>query len=178
VNSKYLDHRILACLSHPILVIDRNYNIVDANDSSSTHFNLSIVRILGQLCYKVTHKSDTPCWELPDISCPVKTAFETQVRAQAIHKHFVKNELIVEEIVATPLDDDGNYVLEEFRDITELLGLIEGMLRICSSCRRVCNDKGDWHQVENYIRDHTGADFSHTLCPECLRKLYPKLQRS
>jgi len=109
-------------------VIDRNYNIVDANDSSSTHFNLSIVRILGQLCYKVTHKSDTPCWELPDISCPVKTAFETQVRAQAIHKHFVKNELIVEEIVATPLDDDGNYVLEEFRDITELLGLIEGMI--------------------------------------------------
>lgn len=44
---------------------------------------------------------------------------------------------------------------------------------ICASCKKIRDDKGYWEQVEVYIRDHSEAEFSHGLCPECMKKLYP-----
>jgi hypothetical protein len=52
---------------------------------------------------------------------------------------------------------------------------LSGLLPMCSSCKNVRNDKGYWQQVEQYIADHTGATFSHGICPSCLRKLYPEV---
>lgn len=49
---------------------------------------------------------------------------------------------------------------------------LSGLLPICSSCKKIRDDKGYWHQVEMYIRDHSEADFSHSICPECAEKLY------
>lgn len=51
---------------------------------------------------------------------------------------------------------------------------LSGLLPICSSCKKIRDDNGYWNQIENYIRDHSEADFSHSLCPECAKKLYPK----
>jgi len=50
---------------------------------------------------------------------------------------------------------------------------LSGMLPICSSCKKIRDDKGYWNQVESYIRDHSEAEFSHGICPDCMRKLYP-----
>lgn len=50
---------------------------------------------------------------------------------------------------------------------------LEGILPICASCKRIRDGEGRWHQVEVYVRDHTDADFSHGLCPDCAQKLYP-----
>lgn len=47
------------------------------------------------------------------------------------------------------------------------------MLPICSSCKKIRNDSGYWEQIESYIRDHAGTEFSHSLCPDCLARLYP-----
>lgn len=57
--------------------------------------------------------------------------------------------------------------------ITEIRTL-RGILPICSNCKRVRNDAGAWEQVEVYVRKHTHAEFSHDICPECEKKLYPK----
>ena len=46
------------------------------------------------------------------------------------------------------------------------------MLPICSHCKKIRDDKGYWQQVEAYIHDHSGAEFSHGICPECSRKYY------
>jgi len=51
---------------------------------------------------------------------------------------------------------------------------LSGLLPICASCKNIRNDKGYWEQMEIYIRDHSEADFSHGICPECMAKLYPK----
>lgn len=51
---------------------------------------------------------------------------------------------------------------------------LHGILPICSSCKKIRDDKGAWHQMEVYIRDHTNADFSHGLCADCAQKLYSK----
>jgi hypothetical protein len=52
---------------------------------------------------------------------------------------------------------------------------LKGILPICASCKKIRDDKGYWHQVEMYVSTHTNAEFSHGLCPECIRNLYPDL---
>ncbi len=45
---------------------------------------------------------------------------------------------------------------------------------ICASCKKIRDDQGYWQQVEVYIRDHSDAEFSHGICPDCMAELYPK----
>lgn len=52
---------------------------------------------------------------------------------------------------------------------------LSGLLPICASCKKIRDDKGYWRQIESYIRDHSEADFSHGICPDCARRLYPDL---
>ncbi|MFH1059761.1 MAG: hypothetical protein V1797_13935 [Pseudomonadota bacterium] len=52
---------------------------------------------------------------------------------------------------------------------------LSGLLPICSSCKRIRDDQGYWHQVEAYVRDHSEADFTHGICPDCVRRLYPEV---
>lgn len=56
-----------------------------------------------------------------------------------------------------------------FNEIRQL----KGILPICASCKKIRDDKGYWQQVEEYVRDRTDAEFSHSLCPECSELLYP-----
>jgi len=51
------------------------------------------------------------------------------------------------------------------------------LIPICSSCKKILNDKGYWEQMELYIRDHSEADFSHGICPECAEELYPEFYK-
>jgi PAS domain S-box-containing protein len=51
---------------------------------------------------------------------------------------------------------------------------LKGLVPICPSCKKIRDDQGFWHQVETYIRDHSEAEFSHNICPECMKKLYPE----
>ncbi|MCE5248668.1 hypothetical protein LLG96_00460 [bacterium] len=53
--------------------------------------------------------------------------------------------------------------------------VLSGLIPICASCKKIRDDKGYWTQIESYIRDHSEADFSHGICPECRKKLYPEL---
>jgi hypothetical protein len=46
---------------------------------------------------------------------------------------------------------------------------------ICSNCKKIRDDKGFWSQVEKYVSDHTEAEFSHGICPDCTIELYPEL---
>ncbi|MCP4351785.1 MAG: response regulator [Desulfobacterales bacterium] len=52
---------------------------------------------------------------------------------------------------------------------------LNGLLPICASCKKIRNDKGYWEQVETYIENHTDVRFSHGVCPDCSRRLYPEL---
>ncbi len=52
---------------------------------------------------------------------------------------------------------------------------LEGLIPICSECKRIRDDDGYWQEVEAYVRTRTPAEFTHGLCPECARRLYPEL---
>jgi len=59
--------------------------------------------------------------------------------------------------------------LQEVRSNVQTL---HGLLPICAACKNVRNDRGYWEQIEKYLGDHTQAEFTHGICPECTRKLY------
>ncbi len=50
---------------------------------------------------------------------------------------------------------------------------LSGLFPICASCKKIRDDQGYWNQIEEYIRDHSEAEFTHSICPECTNKLYP-----
>jgi PAS domain S-box-containing protein len=52
--------------------------------------------------------------------------------------------------------------------------MLKGLLPICASCKKIRDDRGTWQIMEKYIQDHSEAKFSHGICPECMRKLYPE----
>lgn len=52
--------------------------------------------------------------------------------------------------------------------------ILSGLLPICASCKKIRDEKGAWEQMERYIHSHSEADFSHGICPDCMRKLYPE----
>jgi hypothetical protein len=67
-------------------------------------------------------------------------------------------------------------IILELQDALSEIRKLRGIIPICSSCKKVRDDKGYWNQIESYIRDHSEADFSHSICPECAKKLYQDLK--
>jgi len=52
---------------------------------------------------------------------------------------------------------------------------LAGILAICSECKKIRNEANAWQPIERYVREHSQATFSHSLCPDCVKKLYPDL---
>lgn len=53
--------------------------------------------------------------------------------------------------------------------------ILKGFLPICAKCKKIRDDKGYWSRIESYIRKNSEADFTHSLCPECAKRLYPHI---
>jgi DNA-binding response OmpR family regulator len=64
----------------------------------------------------------------------------------------------------------------ELRQALDQIRTLRGIIPICANCKNIRDDKGYWNQVEAYVRDHSEAEFTHSICPKCARKLYPELQ--
>ncbi len=65
--------------------------------------------------------------------------------------------------------------IEELRAALSEVKTLSGYLPICASCKKIRDDKGYWSALERYIEERSDALFSHGICPDCVRKLYPKL---
>lgn len=188
-----IDYRskIFDIMRQPILLIDPHYSIVDVNSAACISMNLARDEVVGQPCFKVTHRTERPCW-LEKMSCPVQFVLKHQKQTSAIHKHFLAGKIVFEEIVASPLfNNEGEikFVIKELRDVTELINLKEiseyleneirtlrGILPICVSCKKIRDNKGYWQEVEVYIRDHTDANFSHSYCPDCAERAMQEIR--
>ena len=62
---------------------------------------------------------------------------------------------------------------EELQRTLREVKVLRGLIPICASCKKIRNDGGFWQQLEEYIGEHSEAEFSHGLCQPCLKKLYP-----
>ena len=67
-------------------------------------------------------------------------------------------------------------LIEELKEALRRVKTLNGLLPICASCKKIRNDCGYWEQVETYIRSRSNAEFTHGICPDCVRSLYPEYQ--
>lgn len=70
---------------------------------------------------------------------------------------------------------EREHLLAELRAALTEVKTLTGLIPICANCKKVRDDQGYWDQVESYISARTTASFSHGICPECAKKLYPEI---
>jgi uncharacterized PurR-regulated membrane protein YhhQ (DUF165 family) len=72
-------------------------------------------------------------------------------------------------------EEERDKVIRELQKAMAEVKTLRGFLPICSHCKKIRDDKGYWNQIESYLRDHSEAEFSHSICPDCRKKYYPDL---
>jgi DNA-binding response OmpR family regulator len=71
---------------------------------------------------------------------------------------------------------ERDQLIVELKNALEKVKKLNGLLPICMHCKSIRDDKGYWRQIENYIQDHSEAEFTHSICQKCARKLYPGIE--
>lgn len=118
-------YSIINSLDDQLMVIDRDYRIIEVNDTVLTNLNMTKQEILGEFCYRISHNSSEPCSTSRHL-CPINSVWETGKPAKTTHiheqqvnrakeKHFV-------DIIASPIKDERGSVVavvETIRDVTE-----------------------------------------------------------
>ena len=73
------------------------------------------------------------------------------------------------------LEADRERLIVELREALGRVKVLRGLLPICSCCKMVRNDGGDWESIETYVTHHSEAEFTHGLCPACLQRYYAEM---
>ncbi|MFC1591874.1 PAS domain-containing protein [Thermodesulfobacteriota bacterium] len=185
---------IIASLAHPFYIINaKDYTIALANPAAR---QMGVTE--GTTCHRATHRQDRPCTS-KEHPCPLIEVVNNKESITVEHVHYDKegNARTVE-VHGHPLfDEEGNVVqmieytadiedrklaeaerekiIAELKNALAEVKALSGLLPICAACKKIRDDKGYWNQIESYIRDHSEADFSHSICPECAKKIYPDI---
>ena len=72
-------------------------------------------------------------------------------------------------------EEEKDALIDELRKAIDEVKTLRGIIPICASCKKIRDGEGFWQQVEDYIGSHSDAVFSHGICQECEKKLYPDL---
>jgi hypothetical protein len=95
---------------------------------------------------------------------------------QHLKESEAENARLVEEIAALKhRERDQEDTIRDLLCAFSGIKLLYGLIPICSGCKKIRDDTGSWNILESYIRTHSEAEFTHGLCPECERQLYPQL---
>jgi PAS domain S-box-containing protein len=180
---------VLDTIQAGIVVIDpENHTIVGVNAAAGKMFGAPREKILGSQCQEYICSAKKGQCPITDLGKNLDNAEHVLLTAEG------KRVPILKTVVSVTLAG-REHLLESFLDITErkraeeererLIGQLQealaevktlsGLLPLCSSCKRIRDDQGYWQQIEAYIRDHSEAEFSHSVCPECAKKLYPEV---
>jgi PAS domain S-box-containing protein len=182
---------IFNSISDYVSIHDRDFRIVRVNRALSALLGKSEEELVGNFCYTVFHNRDST-WP----SCP-------QARLRKEMKPVT--ELVDDERIGMPLlvtcspvhDEDGELIgvvhiarnvtkeqqqlreagalIAELRKTLSWLKGLDGILTICSSCKNIRRQDGDWERIEKFMTDNAGVLFSHGMCPDCFRKLFPEV---
>jgi PAS domain S-box-containing protein len=186
--------QIFASLQDAVIVTDPEGLIVDWNPAATAMYGYSREEMLGQTA-EILNEPDADASLTSRILTAVSQEQSWTGDIRFVRKDGSKG--VSRTIVAPLLDQEGRAtaLMGVNRDITEQMRAsqeredlidqlqealahvktLSGLLPICSSCKRVRDDQGYWHQVESYVRDHSEAEFSHSICPDCATRLYPDL---
>lgn len=179
-----------------IYLVDRDCAYLFVNEKHLSRLGLSIELILGK-----TYGEFHPPEETTEFTGIIERVFreggsvQYEHRSHRDNRYFVrtlspvkgpKGKISAVTVVSKDITEHKNAEEEREKLIAELqnaLGKLEialgevkklsGLLPICASCKKIKDDKGYWEQIERYISNHSEAAFSHGVCPDCAKKLYP-----
>lgn len=176
---------ILECTTDAVCTLDADWRVTYLNQRAAQLTHVVADEVLGR-----DH------WQLwPKFA---GTQFETEYRrvmAQRVTAHFQAFDPMHDlwlEVHACPYDTgiaiffrnvtarrqaeaERERLIQELQEALTQVKTLSGLLPICASCKRIRDEHGTWNQFELYIRDRSNADFSHGICPDCTRRLYPDL---
>lgn len=85
-------------------------------------------------------------------------------------------ELENEVVERTRYAQERDRVIADLQDAQRRIKTLTGLLPICASCKKIRNTEGRWEKLESYIHQHSEANFTHSICPDCVKRLYPDLK--
>jgi PAS domain-containing protein len=90
---------------------------------------------------------------------------------------FAKGAIITSQDITERVQAERDRIrlIADLRKALDEVETLRGLLPICASCKKIRDDRGYWNTVEDYFTNRNRVDFSHTLCPDCIRTLYPDL---
>ena len=184
---------VIDALPHPFYVIDAETYRLKLANYAAYRFNLPE----NMTCHKLSHQSDRPC-SSSDHPCPIEKVKDTGLPVTLEHRHCDAQGTCRDvEVHGFPIFDDKGKIVQMIeycidiserkkadavreqliKDLQKALHEVKdlsGLLPICASCKKIRDDKGYWNNLEKFITEHSGAEFSHSICPDCAQKLYPK----
>jgi hypothetical protein len=72
-------------------------------------------------------------------------------------------------------ENEKEKLIIKLQDALEVVKQMTGLIPICTYCHKIRDDSGYWKHFETYLKEHSDAEFSHGLCPDCTEKFYPEL---
>ena len=99
------------------------------------------------------------------------------VPAGYITKPFEENDLriaIEVGLYRAKLETEREALIKELQEAMSKIKTLSGLIPICAWCKKIRDDKGYWQTVEQYIEEHSQAEFTHGMCPECQKKYMPE----
>jgi DNA-binding NtrC family response regulator len=121
-------------------------------------------------------------YDIEQLMVHVKRALEKQEARETIARHNMELEKINAQLSASnreltneiherkKAEAEKEKLIVELRESLAKIKTLSGLLPICAWCKKIRDDAGYWQQLESYIGKHSGAEFSHSICPECLEK--------
>ena len=100
--------------------------------------------------------------EIGEMARAVEVFKQAQIQLEASHQTLNK------------ISGERAALIRELQQTLEEVKILRGIIPICSICKNIRNDDGYYQELESYIHEHSDADFSHTICPSCLKKHYPE----
>jgi hypothetical protein len=180
---------ILDAIPSPVFVVDSDVRIIEFNEAAAPLLgqNPSVaLHLRGGEALKCLHASDSEegCGRGPSCGeCVIRNSVAHTFGGRKISRRTTRMDLVrnavtreIYVLVTTSpfVYEDKSYALLILEDISELMDLRK-VIPMCASCKRIRDDQEYWDHVENYFKKQLDIDFSHGICPECVKKLYPDL---
>jgi PAS domain S-box-containing protein len=104
-----------------------------------------------------------------------KDRLEEIVEARTTDLRNAYEKLREEDVQRRQVQEEREKLIGELQEALANVKTLSGFIPICASCKKIRDDKGYWNQIEAYLSAHSEMEFSHSVCPDCARKLYPEL---
>ena len=140
---------------------------------------VALIMLICMTAYEILKQIISPnitIWQSHIVTIIFSAICATIAAYFVLKSHFkLTNTLIEENIKSKRLQKELVHTVEQLQTSLSEVKTLTGLLPICASCKRIRDDKGYWNQIESYIKEHSEIDFTHGLCPECAKKLYPEI---